>query len=44
MLISQEHEENEGREGRMFMGPSGEVLDELLRADNSCAASRRCFV
>ena len=31
MLIAQAPGENEDREGRMFIGPSGKVLDELLR-------------
>ncbi len=30
MLIAQAPGENEDREGRMFMGPSGKVLDELF--------------
>jgi len=30
MLIAQAPGENEDREGRMFIGPSGKVLDELL--------------
>jgi DNA polymerase len=30
MLIAQAPGENEDREGRMFIGPSGQVLDELL--------------
>ena len=32
MLIAQAPGENEDREGRMFIGPSGKVLDELLKA------------
>jgi len=32
MLIAQAPGENEDREGKMFIGPSGKVLDELLRA------------
>jgi DNA polymerase len=32
MLIAQAPGENEDREGRMFIGPSGKVLNELLRA------------
>jgi uracil-DNA glycosylase family 4 len=32
MLIAQAPGENEDREGRMFIGPSGKVLDALLRA------------
>ncbi len=32
MLIAQAPGENEDREGRMFIGPSGKVLDELLVA------------
>ena len=32
MLIAQAPGETEDREGRMFIGPSGKVLDELLRA------------
>ena len=35
MLIAQAPGENEDREGRMFIGPSGKVLDELLRASNT---------
>ncbi|MCK4547145.1 MAG: uracil-DNA glycosylase [Candidatus Eisenbacteria sp.] len=31
ILIAQAPGENEDREGRMFIGPSGKVLDELLR-------------
>ncbi|MBT8348920.1 MAG: uracil-DNA glycosylase, partial [Sulfurovum sp.] len=31
MLIAQAPGENEDREGKMFIGPSGRVLDELLR-------------
>ncbi len=31
MLIAQAPGANEDREGRMFIGPSGKVLDELLR-------------
>ena len=31
MLIAQAPGENEDREGQMFIGPSGEVLRELLR-------------
>ena len=31
MLIAQAPGTNEDREGRMFIGPSGKVLDELLR-------------
>jgi uracil-DNA glycosylase family 4 len=31
MLIAQAPGENEDREGRMFIGPSGKVLDELLK-------------
>ena len=31
MLIAQAPGENEDREGKMFIGPSGKVLDELLR-------------
>jgi len=31
MLIAQAPGENEDREGRMFIGPSGRVLDELLK-------------
>lgn len=31
MLIAQAPGENENREGRMFIGPSGKVLDELLK-------------
>jgi len=31
MLIAQAPGENEDREGEMFIGPSGKVLDELLR-------------
>ena len=30
MLIAQAPGENEDREGKMFIGPSGKVLDELL--------------
>ncbi len=32
MLIAQAPGDNEDREGRMFIGPSGKVLDELLKA------------
>ena len=32
MLIAQAPGENEDREGRMFVGPSGKVLDELLKS------------
>lgn len=32
MLIAQAPGEKEDKEGRMFIGPSGKVLDELLRA------------
>ena len=32
MLIAQAPGENEDREGRMFIGPSGKVLDALLKA------------
>ena len=32
MLIAQAPGENEDREGKMFVGPSGKVLDELLRS------------
>ena len=32
ILIAQAPGETEDREGRMFIGPSGKVLDELLRA------------
>ena len=31
MLIAQAPGKNEDREGRMFIGPSGKVLDELLK-------------
>ncbi len=31
MLIAQAPGENEDREGKMFIGPSGKVLDELLK-------------
>ena len=31
MLVAQAPGENEDREGRMFIGPSGKVLDALLR-------------
>jgi len=34
MLIAQAPGENEDREGIMFIGPSGKVLDELLRKSN----------
>ena len=34
MLIAQAPGENEDREGKMFIGPSGKVLDELLRIAN----------
>ena len=34
MLIAQAPGENEDREGKMFIGPSGKVLDELLRMVN----------
>ena len=34
MLIAQAPGENEDREGIMFIGPSGKVLDELLRTSN----------
>jgi DNA polymerase len=34
MLIAQAPGENEDREGKMFIGPSGKVLDELLRTTN----------
>ena len=34
MLIAQAPGENEDREGRMFIGPSGKVLDELLAVSN----------
>lgn len=34
MLIAQAPGENENREGKMFIGPSGKVLDELLRTTN----------
>ena len=34
MLIAQAPGENEDREGRMFIGPSGKVLDELLSIVN----------
>jgi DNA polymerase len=34
MLIAQAPGENEDREGKMFIGPSGKVLDELLREVN----------
>jgi DNA polymerase len=34
MLIAQAPGENEDREGKMFIGPSGKVLDELLRRAN----------
>lgn len=32
MLIAQAPGENENREWKMFIGPSGKVLNELLRA------------
>jgi len=34
MLIAQAPGENEDREGIMFIGPSGKILDELLRKSN----------
>lgn len=34
MLIAQAPGENEDRDGIMFIGPSGKVLDELLRTSN----------
>ncbi len=34
MLIAQAPGENEDREGKMFIGPSGRVLDELFMADD----------
>ena len=34
MLIAQAPGENENREGKMFIGPSGKVLDELLAMAN----------
>ena len=34
MLIAQAPGESENREGKMFIGPSGKVLDELLRMAN----------
>ena len=34
MLIAQAPGENENREGKMFIGPSGKVLDELLSITN----------
>ncbi len=34
MLIAQAPGENEDREGKMFIGPSGKVLDELLLISN----------
>jgi len=34
MLIAQAPGENEDREGKMFIGPSGKVLDELLSLAN----------
>jgi DNA polymerase len=34
MLIAQAPGENEDREGKMFIGPSGKVLDELLAVSN----------
>jgi len=34
MLIAQAPGENENKEGKMFIGPSGKVLDELLRIAN----------
>jgi len=34
MLIAQAPGENENREGKMFIGPSGKVLDELMRMAN----------
>ena len=34
MLIAQAPGENENREGKMFIGPSGKVLDELSRIAN----------
>jgi len=34
MLIAQAPGKNEDREGKMFIGPSGKVLDELLRMAN----------
>jgi len=40
MLIAQAPGEKEDREGRMFVGPSGEVLDELL----SRAGIKRCEI
>jgi len=36
MLVAQAPGENEDREGRMFIGPSGKVLDELLRMAGVC--------
>jgi len=34
MLIAQAPGEKEDREGKMFIGPSGKVLDELLKSSN----------
>ncbi|MEA2055276.1 MAG: uracil-DNA glycosylase [Candidatus Thermoplasmatota archaeon] len=34
MLVAQAPGENEDREGKMFIGPSGKVLDELLRVSD----------
>ncbi|MCD4670283.1 MAG: uracil-DNA glycosylase [Actinomycetia bacterium] len=34
MLIAQAPGENENKEGKMFIGPSGKVLDELLKIAN----------
>jgi len=35
MLIAQAPGENEDKQGRMFIGPSGKVLDELLENDSN---------
>jgi len=35
MLIAQAPGEKEDREGKMFVGPSGKVLDELLKKQES---------
>lgn len=34
MLIAQAPGEKEDREGKMFIGPSGKILDELLKSSN----------
>ena len=41
MLIAQAPGENENREGRMFIRPSGKVLDELLSWQKKAIGRKR---